>query len=241
MVEDANTYSAGDNKACFNGRGGKNKCSSGKGIGIGTGNGSSQKRPLCNGGGQKKELLYLQRIWAHSLSLRESEKRKSNGRKKSGIWRRKVRGQYQTNQTFKRGGELRSPQLSSYNNFNVLDTEINTGILKTEGTEKKMEIRKMEGKTLREVTVKIRLERIDTQEGIMVEVLLDSGATGLVMSSEFAKKQGFKLKKLERPMNVRNIDGSMNKEGPIEHTVEVNIYFKRHRERTEINVIGRQK
>ena len=26
---------------------------------------------------------------------------------------------------------------------------------------------------------------------------MDSGATGLVMSSEFAKKQGFKLKKLE--------------------------------------------
>ena len=31
----------------------------------------------------------------------------------------------------------------------------------------------------------------------MVEALLDSGATGLVISSEFAKKQGFKLKKLE--------------------------------------------
>jgi len=41
---------------------------------------------------------------------------------------------------------------------------------------------------LREVTVKIRLERIDTQEGIMVEVLLDSGVTGLVMSSEFVRK-----------------------------------------------------
>ena len=53
---------------------------------------------------------------------------------------------------------------------------------------------------LREVTVKIRLERIDMQEGIMVEALLDSGATGLVMSSEFARKQGFKQKKLERSM-----------------------------------------
>ena len=61
------------------------------------------------------------------------------------------------------------------------------------------------------------------------------------MSSEFTKKQGFKLKKLERPMNVRNVDGLLNKEGPIEHTVEVNIYFKRHRERTEINIIGGQK
>jgi len=45
-------------------------------------------------------------------------------------------------------------------------------------------------KTLREVTVKIRLERIDMQEGITVEALLDSRATGLVISSEFAKKTG---------------------------------------------------
>jgi len=48
--------------------------------------------------------------------------------------------------------------------------------------------------------VKIGLERIDMQEGITVEALLDSSATGLVMSLEFARKQGFKLKKLERPM-----------------------------------------
>ena len=71
--------------------------------------------------------------------------------------------------------------------------------------------------------------------------MLDSGATGLVMSSEFTKKQGFKLKKLERPMNVRNMDGLLNKEGLIENTVEVNIYYQGHRERTEIDVIGRQK
>jgi len=73
--------------------------------------------------------------------------------------------------------------------------------------------------------VKIGLERIDTQEGITVEALLDSGAMELVISSEFARKQGFKLKKLERPMNIRNVDGSFNKEGLIENTVEVNIYY----------------
>ena len=38
------------------------------------------------------------------------------------------------------------------------------------------------------------------------------------MSSEFAKRQGFKLKKLERLMNVRNVDGLLNKERPIEHS-----------------------
>ena len=94
---------------------------------------------------------------------------------------------------------------------------------------------------MREVTVKIGLERLDTQEGVTVKALLDSGATGLVMSSEFAKKQGFKLKKLERPMNVRNVNGLFNKEGPIENIVEVNIYYQGHRERTGINVIRGQK
>ena len=63
-----------------------------------------------------------------------------------------------------------------------------------------MEVRKSERKPLREVMIKIGLEKLDMQEGITVEALLDSGATGLVMSSEFATKKGFKLKKLERPM-----------------------------------------
>jgi len=97
------------------------------------------------------------------------------------------------------------------------------------------------GDLLREVTVKISLERIDTQEGIIVEALLDSGVMGLVISSELARKQGFKLKRIEKPIYVRNVDGTMNKEGPIENTVKVNIYYQGHRERTEIDVIGGQK
>jgi len=97
------------------------------------------------------------------------------------------------------------------------------------------------GDLLREVTVKIGLERIDTQEGITVKALLDSGTTGLVMSSEFTRKQGFKLKKLDKPMYVRNVDGLLNKEEPIKHMIEVNIYYQGHRERMEIDVIREQK
>ena len=74
---------------------------------------------------------------------------------------------------------------------------------------------------LREVTVKIGLERIDTQEGIIVEALLDNRVTGLVMSSEFTRKQGFKLKKLDRPMYVKNVDGSLNKKRPIEYIIKI--------------------
>ena len=39
--------------------------------------------------------------------------------------------------------------------------------------------------------MKIVLERIDVQEGITVEVLLDSGVTGLMMSLEFVRKKRF--------------------------------------------------
>ena len=42
-------------------------------------------------------------------------------------------------------------------------------------------------------------------------------------------------------MHMRNVDGSLNKEGLIEYTVEVDIYYQGHRERTKINVIGGQK
>jgi len=70
-----------------------------------------------------------------------------------------------------------------------------------------------------------------------VEALLDSRATGLVMSSEFARKQEFKLKKLDRPIYVRNMNGLLNKEGPIEHMIEVNIYYQGHKERMEIDII----
>ena len=40
---------------------------------------------------------------------------------------------------------------------------------------------------------------------------------------------------------MRNVDGSFNREGPIENMVEVNVYYKGHVERTEINVMGEQK
>jgi len=66
-----------------------------------------------------------------------------------------------------------------------------------EKKEKPVKVRKeKEEELLREIIVKIELERIDTQERVMVEILLDSRAIGLVMSSEFAKK----LKKIERPI-----------------------------------------
>ncbi len=68
---------------------------------------------------------------------------------------------------------------------------------------------------LKEVTMKIKLERINMQKEVTVEVLLDSGMTELVMSLEFAKKQRFKLKKIKRTIYVRNVNETFNKWEPI--------------------------
>ena len=89
--------------------------------------------------------------------------------------------------------------------------------------------------------VKIGLERIDIQEEIIVEALLDSGAMRLVISLEFARKQGFKIKKIERPIYIRNVNRMLNKKGLIENTVEINIYYQEYRKRMEIDMIGGQK
>ena len=89
--------------------------------------------------------------------------------------------------------------------------------------------------------MKIWLKQEEKEEGIVTEALLDSGTTGLVMSKEFARKNKFKKMKLERPVYVRNVDGMSNYMGPIVDTVEVEIYFKGHKERMLIDVIGGQK
>ena len=105
----------------------------------------------------------------------------------------------------------------------------------------KVERKEKKEKLLREVTVKIGLKQEEEEEGVVTEALLDSGVTGLVMSEEFARRHKFKRTKLERPVYVRNIDSMLNYVGPIVDTVEVEIFFKGHKERTSIDVIGGQK
>ena len=90
----------------------------------------------------------------------------------------------------------------------------------------KLERKEKKEKYLKEVTVKIRLKQEEEEKGVVTEALLDSGATGLVMSKEFAKKHRFRRMKLERPVYVRNVDGTLNYVGPIVDIVEVEIFLR---------------
>jgi len=108
---------------------------------------------------------------------------------------------------------------------------------KTE-VEKKKERGKKKKKLLREVTVKIGLKQEEEEEGIMTETLLDSRVTRLVMSKEFVRKHRFRRTKSERPIYMRNVDGMLNYIGLIVDIVEIEIFFKGHKKRILIDMIG---
>ena len=74
-----------------------------------------------------------------------------------------------------------------------------------------------------------------------MKVLLDSGATELVISLKFARKNQFRKKKLDRLIYVRNVDGTFDYDGLIDYTIEVELLYRRHKERREIILIGGQK
>ena len=59
----------------------------------------------------------------------------------------------------------------------------------------------------------------------MVEVLLNSSVTRLVMSLEFVKKQEFKFLKIKRPIYIYNVNSFSNKKESIKYIMEVNIYY----------------
>jgi len=89
---------------------------------------------------------------------------------------------------------------------------------------------------LREVWLNIGVEKIDTHKGVIIKALLDSGATGMFMDRQTAARHGFKLQKLERPLVVRNVDGTNNSGGAITHQVECNVFYKGHMERMRMDV-----
>ena len=147
------------------------------------------------------------------------------------------------------------PVLVSSNRFEVLKVRVmqrgegsgkevakdRRKILREEKTKREVEKKEKKEKLLREVTVKIGLKQEEEEEEIITEALLDSGATELVMSEEFARRHKFKRTKLERPVYMRNVDGMLNYAGPIVDTVEVEIFFKEHKKRTSRDVIEGQK
>jgi len=80
------------------------------------------------------------------------------------------------------------------------------------------------------------IEKIDTHEGRTVKELLNNRATGLFISKGLVQKEEYRLIKLDRLLQVRNMDGTGNSGGAITYEVEVNMFYKGHVERVRIDV-----
>ncbi|KAG5729254.1 hypothetical protein E4T56_gene8086 [Termitomyces sp. T112] len=74
------------------------------------------------------------------------------------------------------------------------------------------------------------IETIDTQQTCKVMALLDSGATGLFLDSEFVKCHGLTTQPLPKPIPVYNINGMPNKAGAINSVVDLVLCYWNHAE-----------
>ena len=86
-----------------------------------------------------------------------------------------------------------SSWLASNNLYSVLHLEkLGNKLNSTNTTERVRDIRHIL-QLLREVWLKVELEKLESHKGVAVRALLDSGATGLFMNITFAKEKGFKM------------------------------------------------
>jgi len=129
-----------------------------------------------------------------------------------------------------------SSQLASNNLYSVLHLEKLGNKSKFTNTTERVRDIQHTLQPLREVWIRVGLEKLESHEGIAVKALLDSGATGLFIDMTFAREKGFKMEKLKNPLLVRNVDGTVNAGGAITHQVECNMFFKGHMERARIDV-----
>jgi len=58
----------------------------------------------------------------------------------------------------------------------------------------------------------------------------------MFIDREMAKRHGFKMTKLERPLKVKNVDGIENSGENIMYQVKVNIFYKNHVKRMRMDM-----
>lgn len=77
---------------------------------------------------------------------------------------------------------------------------------------------------------------MDTGEMIQLSALIDSGATGMFIDEQFVQEQGWNLDEVSRPIPIFNIDGTLNANGNVKHTIDLALEIQGHRERATFTV-----
>jgi len=89
----------------------------------------------------------------------------------------------------------------------------------------------------KEIMLRVGLRMIDSHEVEKVDVLLDSGATGLFIDHAWLHQNKITTHKLEHPIEVYNIiNGSINRGGSIMEEVTLILSYQGHKECTVFKV-----
>jgi len=92
--------------------------------------------------------------------------------------------------------------------------------------------------------VTMQIETIDKRKTIFTNLLLDTGASGIFVDEEWARKQNFNFIPIDHPIPVRNADGTLNSGGYIKNRIEFILRVGTHQERISAdvtNIGGKQK
>ena len=90
----------------------------------------------------------------------------------------------------------------------------------------------------RSLNLKVELQSTDTGDVIATNALLDCGATGLFIDTEYVRKHRLTVRTLARPIPVFNVDGTANEAGSIRGTVDLVLRYNGHTERAQFAVTG---
>ena len=93
------------------------------------------------------------------------------------------------------------------------------------------------------LNLKVGIQTTDTAEVKGVTALLDSGATGLFIDSDFVAAEKLMTRSLTRPAPVYNVDGTLNEAGSIRRVVDLILQYQNHLEHAIFTVtnLGKHK
>lgn len=77
----------------------------------------------------------------------------------------------------------------------------------------------------RSLNLKVQIQTTDTAELFSTSALLDSGATGLFIDSEYVRKNRITTRSLKRSIPVYNVDGIANEAGNICSVVDAVLWY----------------
>jgi len=84
--------------------------------------------------------------------------------------------------------------------------------------------------------VKVRLKPVDIGSTAGLDALLDCGATGSFLDTEFVRGHNINIRKLLRAAPVYNVDSTLNKSGSIKEEVDIILIFQNHTEKATFTV-----